>query len=188
MTNYGVGSAIDWGREDHYTQEYFIGFLRKLSGRETLPEVAQVALESGSYQTKDQYDSRNKHPDVASVIHWSPRDQLGTLFTNNPFMSDLDNLVVNKEDPFGKFEPKPGDKLGDILTGSWYLHAYAEMVQCHLCRTDIQDKKRPFLCPVILGCDTTGTDAYQQLKMEPIMMTLAIFNGQRRGGMRDIYR
>ena len=176
MTDYGVGSAIDWGREDHYTQEYFIGFLRKLSGRETLPEVAQVALESGSYQTKDQYDSRNKHRDVASVIHWSPRNQLGALLTNNPFMSDLDNLVVNKEDPFGKFEPKPGDKLGDILTGSWYPHAYAEMVQRHLSRTDIQDKKRPFLCPVILGCDATGTDAYQRLKMEPIMMTLAIFN------------
>ena len=176
MTDHGVGSSIKWQTQDHYTQEYFLNYLRKLSGRETLPTVTQVALESSTYRTKNQYDQRNPHRDVASVIHWAPSDQIGSLLTGSQFMSQLDNLVVDQEEPFGMYRPEPGDKYGEFLTGDWYPPSYNRMVRYHDQRTDIVGEKlRPFLCPLVFGCDATGTDAYQRLKMEPLMVTLAIF-------------
>ena len=54
----------------------------------------------------------------------------------------------------------------DIHTGSWFLHAY----------NTICTHPRDILCPIILFIDGTPIDQYGHLSLEPVLMTLGIFN------------
>ena len=168
MLDTGVGSLITMEKEDHIRQETFIDHLRKIMRRTSLPEVTTVALESSTYQTKDQYSHRNEFRDKAHVITWKPQRQVAELLTNTEVFGNLDHLVVNKKDPFGKYDPPSPVMLGEFLTGTWYQGAHQNMLDYHTARTVIRDKKRPFMIPLVLGCDATGTDSYGRLKMEPL--------------------
>ena len=62
---------------------------------------------------------------------------------NNTFLNNENNLVINKNNPYGKYENEE-NLLGELLTGSWYNKSYDHL---------IQDPEKDFLCPFIGYCD-----------------------------------
>ena len=60
-------------------------------------------------------------------------------------INKMENLVVNKNDPFSKYVSENG-KLGEVNSGSWYEQAYKTMVK---------DTNKDFLLPIIFAMDKT---------------------------------
>ena len=58
----------------------------------------------------------------------------------------------------------------DIHTGNWFLHAY----------NSICSHVNDILCPIILFIDGTPIDQYGHLSLEPVLMTLGIFDRSTR--------
>ena len=82
-------------------------------------------------------------------------------------MSDLNNLAVNQQDPFGRYM-SPDGRLGEVNSGKWYNCAYQNLIN--------EDAPVPeFLIGVILYCDKTGTSVQQRHGLEPLMMTFTLF-------------
>ena len=59
-----------------------------------------------------------------------------SLFAS-PELNKYENLVVNQNDQFSKYEPMD-DRLGEVNSGSWYQNAYQNC---------IEDNIKIFLCP-----------------------------------------
>lgn len=161
----------------HQRQKTWIRHLRRIFGREVLPEVHKVAIESASYQSLDQYSNRNEYRDTADVTVWNAVQQVKSLLSSVALFGDTANLVVNQPEsgssPFDKYNP-PHGRLSEVMSGQWYDVAYADMIERHEKREDITDKKKPFLIPLMFGMDATGVDAYGRYKTEPLLMTLAV--------------
>ena len=164
--------------QKHVKNDTFMKEVREVAGRTAKPDLTLVSLESGSYETMDQYDHRNHYRDTATVVTWNAYDQVRSLFGNSRIFGRLENLVVNQTgidfDPFAKFNP-PDGKLSEVMTGKWYQRTHAAMIRRHQEREDIEGLKHPpFLVPVIFGMDATGVDANNRYKIEPLMISFAI--------------
>ena len=174
--------GVDLGRVPQ-TNKAWIRKLRKMFGRETLPVVYKVALESSSYQSLDQYSNRNEFRDTADVTVWDAVPQVKSLLASPAVFGDISNLVVNQTgddfDPFAKYFP-PDGRLSEVITGEWYDKAWDDMIARHELREDLDDKKPPFLIPLMFGMDATGVDAYHRYKTEPLQFTFAIIKRKMR--------
>ena len=175
--------GVDLGRVPQ-TNKAWIRKLRKMFGRETLPVVYKVALESSSYQSLDQYANRNEFRDTADVTVWDAVPQVKSLLASPAVFGDISNLVVNQTgdnfDPFAKYVP-PDGRLSEVITGEWYDRAWDDMIKRHELREDLgDDKKPPFLIPLMFGMDATGVDAYHRYKTEPLQFTFAIIKRKMR--------
>lgn len=82
----------------------------------------------------------------------------------DPFiMTDLDNLVVNKSNPFGKFDPKHADAAhlsGEIHGADWYSRSHDKMVT----------NPTEFLFPLMGYTDECGTESYNRHPVEPVCL------------------
>jgi hypothetical protein len=84
---------------------------------------------------------------------------------SDPVLMEEENLIFH-DDLFE--EPvKHSNVLNDINDGDAYYAAY----QVH-----VKQKRRDVLCPIILFIDKTHTDQHGKLTLEPVTMTLGIFN------------
>jgi hypothetical protein len=83
----------------------------------------------------------NKEMDV--VVYNVPT-LLASLF-NDTELNQYKNLVVNKNNRYGKYTPN-NKRLGEVNSGHWYNTAYNNLVK---------DSNKDFLCPLILASDKT---------------------------------
>jgi hypothetical protein len=64
-------------------------------------------------------------------------------------MTDLNNLAVDNQHPFGRYQ-SPDGCLGEVNSGLWHNRAYAAKI-------DVTSTIPKFLIGIILYCDKTGT-------------------------------
>lgn len=83
---------------------------------------------------------------------------------NDPELNQLENFVINPEDPFGKYK-SPDGRLDEINSGAFYEKAYQTMC------TEPND----FLCPLIFTTDKTTLSNNANLHAHPFMMSTALF-------------
>lgn len=89
---------------------------------------------------------------------------------NDLELNQLENLVINPLDPFGKYVP-PDGRLDEVNSGAMYQMAY---------HTLCLDPSKDFLLMIILTMDKTTVSANSDLDSFPLMFTLAIFNSSVR--------
>jgi hypothetical protein len=106
--------------------------------------------------------------DLVDVYVFNAKDQATSLLQDMGIMSDLNNLAVNQQDPFGQYM-SPDGRLGeDKNSGKWHDRAYQNLI----------NKDAPlleFLISIIMYCDKTGTSVQQRHGLEPLMMTFTFF-------------
>ena len=83
---------------------------------------------------------------------------------NDQDINQLDNLVINPDDPFGKYV-SPDGRLDEINSGAFYNLAYENMCT----------KPNDFLCPLVFTTDKTTLSANANLHSHPFMMTTSLF-------------
>ena len=102
------------------------------------------------------------------VIHFDAKYRVMQLLTD-PRLSDDDYLHHNN-DPFGPPPSGDLDVLSDINTGKSYIETHKAMVT----------NSNELLVPIILYQDGTVTGQFDKLPVEPVKMTLGIFNRKAR--------
>jgi hypothetical protein len=102
--------------------------------------------------------------DVINVTRFDFTTQLRSLL-DDPVLNRDENLVLNPVDRFQKYTP-PDGRLGECLSGSWYNHAWDEMVNDGVCN---------FMIPIILYIDKTQISISGKLSIYPVQMSLGIF-------------
>jgi hypothetical protein len=125
----------------------------------------EKSLDMQSFQPKTlkvQMQGDNKEMDV--VVFDVPT-LLASLF-NDTELNRNENLVVNVNDRFGKYQ-SIDNRLGEVNSGKWYNMAYTNL---------IKDPKNNFLCPLILSSDKTTLSDMGDLHVDAIFMTTSIFN------------
>ncbi len=90
--------------------------------------------------------------------------QLHSLLSDK-ILNTSENLVINKADPFTRYEP-PDGLLHEALSGSWYRDAWAHMEANTNCN---------FMIPIILYIDKTQMSLSGKLSIFPVHMSLSIF-------------
>ena len=89
-------------------------------------------------------------------------------------LNTLDKLVVNRDDPFTRYEP-PDGRVGESLSGSWYRNAWTHMEESTNCT---------FMIPIILYIDETKMAVNGRMSLFPVQMSLAIFTEETRRSSR----
>ena len=92
------------------------------------------------------------------------------LLFNDTQLNQIENLVINPWDRFGKYQSQD-NQLGEVNSGQWYKTSYKNMVK---------DPNNNFLCPIILSSDKTTLLEMGDLHVDAIFMTTSIFNTQVR--------
>ena len=103
-------------------------FTKKIILNKLIPEKQLVLLEGND--------------DHITMVYFPFINQLKSLL-DNKILNRKENLVINAQDPFGKYNSDDG-LLGEVLTGSWYNKAYNNL---------FMDQNKDFLCPIIAYCD-----------------------------------
>ena len=102
--------------------------------------------------------------DTIKVTRFDFTTQLRSLL-DDPVLNRDENLVLNPDDRFQKYSP-PDGRLGECISGSWYQHAWDEMVSDGIC---------DFMIPNIFYIDKTQLSISGKLSIHPVQMSLGIF-------------
>ena len=100
------------------------------------------------------------------------RQAIYSLLTDPEVMKD-ENLIF-RDNPFEEPVHKPAH-ISDINDGQAYYMAF---------QTHVKVKGEDVLCPILLYIDKTHTDQHNILTLEPILITLGIFNLEARFKVR----
>ena len=133
------------------------------------PRTVHLPLEN---DTDFNLSYRRGHNDVASIPVFDFKEQLEDLLNDHLLFGDMENLQVNKENPFGRYPSfLESGVLDDIHSGMWYKDTY------HKC---ISDPEEQFLAPILLYVDKTGTDKMNRYGLEPVIFTTSILKQSAR--------
>ena len=116
--------------------------------------------------------SRATHP----VVSFSFVRQLQELLDTQAYFQDTSLLQVNRFCPWLPYWPDESEPFDDILSAKWY---WSVIVSLGL--QDIRTKEewiargKPFVLPILLYIDKTGTDAMCRYPLEPLLFTIALF-------------
>jgi hypothetical protein len=111
-------------------------------------------------------------PDTVHVYRFNIEEQIRQLLAEDLF-NDVNNLVVNEGNPFGKYVP-PHNRYDEINSGDWYRRTYEER---------IKDPDNETLLCLKIYVDKTGCDPMlQRHGLEPVMFTITII---KRGVQQD---
>ena len=104
---------------------------------------------------------------VLPVVTFPLKSCIVSLLSNCNLMKD-NNLLIDIEDPFRKSQP--GDVLEDINSGWWYFET----------RDELCTGPSDVLLPLLMFIDGSNVDKNGRLSVEPVSMTLGIFNRETR--------
>jgi hypothetical protein len=111
-----------------------------------------------------------KGRDSAKTIYYNAKEQILDLLSDDALFGNIDNLVVNKDNPFGKYEPTPGlhEEVydGEVYQNLWKDRPYVEGVD--------------LVIMLILYTDEIGVTWNQRRSMQPVLMAFAILNRSQR--------
>lgn len=137
----------------------------------TEEEIAQ----SNAYKAiPKQIDNRERF--VVDVISFNARKMILDLLSDTSIFGNLNNLVVNRDNPFLPYRNTSG-YADEILDGSWYsdtLHRLKEY------QPDPFREEVEFVLPLVMYVDKTGTSINQRYPLEPFIFTTAIIKRKHR--------
>lgn len=128
----------------------------------------QIQQADGYKATPQQIVNRERH--VVEVISFSARNMILDLLSDTNVFGDLDNLVVNRTNPFLPYE-NPTGISDEMLDGSWYKDTIARLKD-HAEDPLVEDME--FVLPLVMYVDKTGTSINQRYPLEPFIFTTAI--------------
>ena len=100
------------------------------------------------------------------VVHFSVEEAIRSLLLDN-LNNIVGNLIINEDDPFGKFKPKDPDYINEILCGDAYQNNYERFIPK-------DPTQNYFIVPFKLYLDATSIDKFSNFKVHPIMLALSI--------------
>jgi hypothetical protein len=107
---------------------------------------------------------------VIPVTRFPFINMLYSLLSDPNLVSDLSNLDVNPQNPFGKYESE-GGYLTTVNSGAWYQKAYKNLVK---------DPAKDFLLPICFACDETKLKGKGKTGCWPLLFSTTIFNQKLR--------
>ncbi len=111
-------------------------------------------------------------PPICKNVWWNFKDQLLDLL-NDPKLMQLSNLSVDPNNPFaGPYTP-PGEGVGEVHSAKWYYDTHQELIVN-------PGRKNALVIGIILFIDATTIDTRGKFKLEPVSMSLSIFNQSTR--------
>jgi hypothetical protein len=99
------------------------------------------------------------------VTRFNFTNQLHALLTDPALVGNLNNLDVNRDDPFAKYVP-PSGRLSTVNSGAIYNLAYKNRCK----------KPNDFLVGIIFACDETKLQKGSKAGSWPLMFTVSILN------------
>ena len=164
--NYAFQSFMNWGRNCIKDEYNFQPCPQRYEGQ--IRNLTQLVGMEGCRPTKVpvclQPDSL-----MLDVVVFPFATMLSSLL-NCPILNKLENLVVNPNDRFGRFE-SPGGLLDEVNSGQWYQDTYDQT---------IRDGSKEFLAPIIFTMDKTVISEASHLSVFVILFTTSIYNRQVR--------
>jgi hypothetical protein len=108
------------------------------------------------------------------LVKWNIKGLVEHLLSNHRLFSNLDNLVVNKDDPWLPFT---SPDLDDVCSGGWYRDTVAQVKLKNGLGDDMMDENGMLVLinPLLIYGDKTGGDSFQRFSMEPWVVTMALF-------------
>ena len=159
---YAFSSVIGWA-ENAYQTGY--RFNPRTKHFDTMMKELQDWTQLGDLRPTQKMVTLAKDGFQVPVVCFDFPTVICSLF-NDPEVNQLKNLIINQDDPFGKYI-SPDGKLGDVNSAKIYDLAYD-----HCCTTD-----KDFLALVILYMDKTVISQTKEgLSALPVMVTVATFN------------
>ena len=136
------------------------------------PEQVCVHLETPPKKNDDN-KVRSGQFDKAYLFRWDFGHLIKRMLEDVLLMGDPQNLVVNPDDPFGKYDPRsdPNASHGEVMASQWYRDTYDKLVT---------DPTTQIVIPIIIYLDKTGTDLKQKYGVEPIAFTIGILRQKMR--------
>ena len=105
--------------------------------------------------------------ETVNVITFDFVQQAKDLLAKDEIMGDLNNLVVNEDNPFERYQPRNQWQRDELMDGSAVQTAYDTLGVC--------ERNGTFLIPVIMYIDKMAWCALGRTGVEPLMFTLGIF-------------
>ncbi len=103
------------------------------------------------------------------VTRFNFTNQLHALLADPALVGNLDNLDVNRDDPFAKYVP-PSGRLSAVNSGAIYNLAYKNRCK----------QPNDFLVGIIFACDETKLQKGSKAGSWPLMFTVSILNQKMR--------
>ena len=103
---------------------------------------------------------------IIPVTYFEFTDMLESLLTTKDLFSDLDNLDVNRNDPYSRYS-SPDGKLSCPNSSQWYKNAWK-----HCCK-----EPEDMLVPIIFACDETQLGNSGAC---PLLFTTTLLNQEQR--------
>ena len=94
--------------------------------------------------------------DKMTVHHFDFEKSVKFGLSNNEIFGDINNLVVNPDNPYGRFKP---DSLNEICSGSWYQNTWDQMGLV---------EGIDFLSPQIIYLDASAVSKMGRHTLEPM--------------------
>lgn len=113
-------------------------------------------------------NSRERY--MVDVIVFNTRNMILDLLGDTSIFGDLDNLVVNKDNPFMPYR-NTSQISDELLDGTWWTDTLARL-KLHAMDPFIDEVE--FILPIIFYVDKTGYTLNQRFSLEPFIMTTAI--------------
>ena len=135
---------------------------------------------SNPYLITDKDELAVRRRDIMNCIVFDVKSGILDLLGDRGIFGDLNNLVVNKEDPFLPYIPRDGGD--EVLDGSWSRNTRERMKKYD------KDPFNPYLeymLDMILYYDKTGTTGNQRYPLEPFVFTLSIIRRKLRNNSRS---
>ena len=125
-------------------------------------------------------EGRATHP----VVSFSFVRQLQDLLDTRSYFDDLSVLQVNPQCPWLPYRNAPLDKVDDVLSGKWYQRTISSLGLDDIrTKEEWRSRGKPFVIPIIMYVDKTGTDAMCRYPLEPLLFTIGLF----RRNLRNMY-
>jgi len=134
--------------------------IKNTYGEEREPEFFRLTMPDANL-----LDTRDR--DAIIYAKYCVKSAIKDLLHVRAIFGDLDNLVVNRHDPFSLYV-SPEKHRDEVLDGKVYRDLKKAVVEKGF------EEKFEFLIPLLVYLDKTGTDIYQRYPLEPIIFTLAI--------------
>jgi Plavaka transposase len=100
------------------------------------------------------------------VVYFSVEAAVRSLL-NDPMNRVSTNMVINRDDPFGKYVPSDPDIIDEVLSADVYQKNYHRFIPK-------DPKQNYFVVPLCLYMDSTNADVFGNFKVHPVMLSTTI--------------
>jgi hypothetical protein len=112
---------------NHPSRQSFMNTIVKMFGDGVQLVMVDAPLETDTSLFLNGTFTRGSR-DIASVFVFVAEEQIKSILNNIDLFQDIDNLVVDPDNLFGRYRT-PDGKLGEVYSGQWYDHTYKHLIK-----------------------------------------------------------